>query len=45
MNDDDFWGDINPDDVSIDTTNSKEMMTGSHIIELHIYEYKKSVPP
>ena len=35
MNDDDFWGNTNSTDVSIDTANSKEMMTGSHITELH----------
>ena len=30
MSDDNFWGRTNPDDVSIDTANSKEMMVGSH---------------
>ena len=45
MNDDDFWGGTNPSDVSIDTTNSKEMMTGSHIRELHTYKYKEPVSP
>ena len=33
MSDDDFWGGTNPGAVSIDTTNSKEMMAGSHITE------------
>ena len=41
MNDDDFWGGTNPGDVSIDTTNSKEMMVGSHITDLHTHEYKE----
>ena len=45
MNDDDFWGDTNLGDVSIDTTNSEEIMTGSHITNLHTDEYKESVPP
>ena len=45
MNDDDFWGGTNPSDVSIDTTNSKEMMAGSHISELHTNEYEEPVPP
>ena len=29
--DDDFWDNINPTDVSIDTMNSEEMIAGSHI--------------
>ena len=45
MNDDNFWGGTNPGDVSIDTTNSKEMMAGSHITDLHTYKYDESVPP
>ena len=45
MNDDDFWGDTNPSDVSIDTTNSEEMMAGSHITELHTHKYEEPVPP
>ena len=45
MTDDDFWGGTNPSDVSIDTMNSEEMMTGSHITESHTNKYKKSVPP
>ena len=44
MNDDDFWGSTNPSDVSIDTTNSKGMMTGSHIIKLHTHKYEEQVP-
>ena len=40
MNDNDFWGGTNPGDVSIDTTNSEEMMEGSHIAESHTHEYK-----
>ena len=31
--------------MSIDTTNSKEMMAGSHITELHTHKYEESVPP
>ena len=30
---DNFWGGTNPSDVFIDTTNSKEIMAGSHITE------------
>ena len=40
-NDDSFWGGINPGDVSIDTTNSKEMMAGSHITDLHTHKYEE----
>ena len=39
INDDDFWGNTNPTDVSVDTTNSKEMMVGSHITELHTHTH------
>ena len=39
MNDDDFLGNTNPTDISIDTMNSKKMMTGSHIIELHTHTH------
>ena len=42
---DDFGGGTNPSDVSIDTTNSEEMMAGSHITELHTHEHKEPVPP
>ena len=45
MNDDDFWGGTNPGEVSIDTTNSKEMMTGSHITDLQTHKYEESFPP
>ena len=45
MNDDTFWGNTNPTNVSIDITNSEEMMAGSHITELHTYKYKEPVPP
>ena len=45
INDDDFQGDNNPGDVSIDTENSKEMMVGSNITEQHTHKCKKSVPP
>ena len=42
-----FWGNTNPSDVSIDTANNKEMMTGSHITELHKHKHKHKglVPP
>ena len=45
MHDDLFWGNTNPSDVFIDTTNSKEMMAGSHITKLHTHKYKEPVPP
>ena len=41
MNDDDFWGNTNPTEVSIDTANSEEMMAGSHIIEFHTHKHKE----
>ena len=44
MNNDDFGGDINNGDVSIDTMNSKEMMAGSHIAELQTHENEELVP-
>ena len=40
MGGDEFWGNTNPGDVSIDTANSKEMMTGSHITEQHTCKYQ-----
>ena len=43
VNDDDFWVGTNPVDVSIGTMNSKEMMAGSHVTELHTHKYKESV--
>ena len=33
--DDDFWDNTNTADVSVDTVNSEEQMTGSHITEFH----------
>ena len=38
-------GGVNTGDMSIDTTNSEEMMAGSHITELHTHNYEKSVTP
>ena len=38
IDDDDFWGNTNPTDVSIDTANSEEMMAGSHITKFHTSE-------
>ena len=45
MNDDDFWDNTNPTDVSIDTMNSKEMMVGRHITKLHTNKHEEPVPP
>ena len=45
MDGDKFWSKTNPGDVSIDTANSKEMMAGSHITELHTHKYEEPVPP
>ena len=42
---DDLWGGTNPSDVSIDTANSKEVMTGSHITEQHIFKFRGTVQP
>ena len=44
MNNDDFGGGTNPSDMSIDTANSKEMMVGSHIKELHTHKCENLVP-
>ena len=41
----DFWGGTNPSDVSIDTANSKEVTTGSHITEQHTFKFQGSVQP
>ena len=40
MDGDDFWGNPNLGDVSIDTANSEEMMAGSHITDLHTHTHK-----
>ena len=40
MDGDDFWGNTNPGDVSIDTANSEEMMARSHMTEQHTCEYQ-----
>ena len=40
MGGDEFQGNTNPSDVSIDTVNSKEMMTGSHITKQHTCKYQ-----
>ena len=45
MSNNDFWGDTNPSDMSIDIENSKEMMAGSHITELHTQECEEPIPP
>ena len=38
-----FWGNTNPTDMSIDIANSEEMMAGSHIIEFHTPKYEEPV--
>ena len=43
VKDDDFWGKTNLTGVSIDTVNSGEMMTGSHITEFHTSEQEEPV--
>ena len=43
IDDDDFWGNTNPTDVSIDTANNKEMMTESHITEFHTSKQEEPV--
>ena len=44
MNDDDFWGETNPGNMSTDTVYSKEMMARSHITEQHTHRYQIPVP-
>ena len=39
----DFWGNINPTDVYIDTMNSEEKMAGSHITKFHTHENEQTV--
>ena len=39
----DFWDNTNPTDVSIDTVNSEEKMTGSYINEFHTHKDKQPV--
>ena len=39
VDNDNFWGNTNPTDVSINTVNSKETMGGSHIIKFHTSKY------
>ena len=34
-----IWGGTNQSIVSIDTANSKEVMTGSHVTEQHIFKF------
>ena len=41
--DDNFWENTNPTDVSVDTVNSEEQMTGSHLTKFHIHEDKQPV--
>ena len=41
VDNDDFWGNTNPTDVSIDTANSEEMMAGSHITKFHTSEQEE----
>ena len=43
VDDDDFWGNTNPIDVSIDTANSEEMIARSHITKFHTSKQKEPV--
>ena len=43
MNDDDFWDNTNPTGVLIDTANSEEIMTGSHITKFHTHKHAEPV--
>ena len=45
MNNDNFWKGNKLSDISIDTANKKEMMTGSHTTEHHTHKYLSPVPP
>ena len=36
--DDNFWDNTNPADVSVDTVNSEEQITGSHVTEFLTHE-------
>ena len=36
---DDIWGGTNPNYVSIDAANSKEVMKGSYITEYHTFKF------
>ena len=38
-----FWNKTSPSDVSVDTANSEEQMTGSHITKFHTPEDKQIV--
>ena len=40
---DTFWDNMNPADVSVDTVNGEEQMTGSHITEFHTPEDEQIV--
>ena len=41
--DDNFWHNTNPAVVSVDTANSEEQMTGSHVTEFHTHEDEQPV--
>ena len=43
IDDDDFWVNTNPIDVSIDTANGEDMMTGSHITKFHTSKQEEPV--
>ena len=45
IGDDDFFGDTNPSDVTMDIANSKEIMTESQITEQHTLKYQGSIQP
>ena len=41
--DDNFWDNTNTTDVSIDTVNSEEKMTGSHITKFHTHKDEQPI--
>ena len=43
IDDDDFLGNTNPTDVSIDTENSEEIMAGSHITKFHTSKQEEPI--
>ena len=43
VDDEEFWGNTNPTDVSIDIANSEEMMARSYITEFHTSKQEESV--
>ena len=39
MDDNDIWSNTNPNDMSVEAANSKEMMTESHITKQYTFKY------